>query len=144
MVGAEPDGPFDVPGPVLQGRGPGPYVPNRYLLRVLCTDHWEVAKGELIWLAALSREAGLPVPEPVPTLEGELMTRIATPGVPEGRLVSLMRWVDGRRLTTGFRPRHFRACGHTPASANRARSGRQRRRRCLREVSKWAIQGSNL
>jgi Ser/Thr protein kinase RdoA (MazF antagonist) len=101
----------DVPGPVLNEGDPGPYVPNRYLLRVLYTSQWEGAKGEMTWLAALSREAGLPVPEPVPTLEGELLARIAAPGAPEERIVSLMRWIDGRRLTTGFRPDHFRAWG---------------------------------
>jgi len=70
-----------------------------------------VAEGEMTWLAALSHEAGLPVPQPVPTLRGELLTLITTPGVPEGRLLSLMRWIDVRRRSTGFRPRHFRAWG---------------------------------
>ncbi len=105
----------DVPGPVPQAIGPGSYVPNRYLLRVLCTDYWQAVKGEMTWLAALSREAGLPVPEPVPTPEGELLMRISTPGMPGGRIVSLMRWVDGRKRTTGFRPRHFRAWGQMVA-----------------------------
>jgi Ser/Thr protein kinase RdoA (MazF antagonist) len=115
----------DVPDPNPHGDDPGPYVPNRYLLRVLVTNHWEIAKGEMTWLAALSQEAGLPVPEPVPTPEGELLTRIATPGVPEGRLVSLMRWVDGRRLTTGFRPRHFRAWGQMVARLHAFATGWQ-------------------
>jgi Ser/Thr protein kinase RdoA (MazF antagonist) len=105
----------DVPDSVTHGDGPGPYVPNRYLLRVLLSNHWESAKGEMIWLAALSGDAGLPVPAPVPTLEGELLTRINTPGVPEGRIVSLMRWIDGRKLTTGFRSSHFRAWGQMVA-----------------------------
>ncbi len=105
----------DMPGPVPQAIGPGSYVPNRYLLRVLCTDYWQAVKGEMTWLAALSREAGLPVPEPVPTPEGELLMRISTPGMPGGRIVSLMRWVDGRKRTTGFRPRHFRAWGQMVA-----------------------------
>jgi Ser/Thr protein kinase RdoA (MazF antagonist) len=115
----------DVPGLVLQGDSSGPYVPNRYLLRVLCTNHWEAVKGEMTWLAALSREAGLPVPEPVATLEGELLTRITTPGVPEGRIVSLMRWVNGRKRTTGFRPRHFRAWGRMVARLHAFAAGWQ-------------------
>jgi Ser/Thr protein kinase RdoA (MazF antagonist) len=115
----------DVSGPIRHGDDPGPYVSNRYLLRVLATNHREIAKGEMTWLAALSREAGLPVPEPVPTLEGELLTRIASPGVPGGRLVSLMRWVDGRRLTTGFRPRHFRAWGRMVARLHAFAAGWQ-------------------
>jgi Ser/Thr protein kinase RdoA (MazF antagonist) len=101
------------------------YVPNRYLLRVLATGDLEIAKGEMTWLAALSREAGLPVPEPIPTLEGELVTRIATPGVPKGRLVSLMRWVDGRRLTTRLRPRHYRAWGQMVGRLHRFAAGWQ-------------------
>lgn len=105
----------DAPGPPLHESDHSHYLPNRYLLRVLYTDNLEGARGELDWLAALSREAGLPVPAPVPTREGELLTRIATPALPQGRLVSLMRWLDGRRLTTGFQPGHFRSWGRTAA-----------------------------
>jgi len=101
----------DVPGPIVRRGHPGPYLANRYLLRVLLSGHWEYAKGEMTWLAALSREAGLPVPEPVPTLTGELLARIATSGVPKDRIVSLMRWVDGRRLNRGLLLRHFRPWG---------------------------------
>ena len=101
----------DIPGPVQQWDDPSPYLPTRYLLRVLISNHWEYAKGEMTWLAALSGEAGLPVPAPVPTLEGELLTRVTTPGVPGGRIVSLMRWVDGHKSTKGLTPRNFRAWG---------------------------------
>ena len=103
----------DVPGQA--SRKAGPYMPNRFLLRVLCTGNRQVAEGEMTWLAALSHEAGLPVPQPVPTLRGELLTRIATPGMPEGRLVSLMRCIEGRKRTTGLNPHHFRAWGRIVA-----------------------------
>ena len=127
----------DVPlAPTLRG-DPGPYVPNRYLLRVLYTDHLEGVKGEMTWLAALSREAGLPVPEPVPTLGGELVTSIATPEVPQGRIVSLMRWIDGRRLTTGFRPGHFRAWGRTVARLHQFSAGWQPPEGFERPVWDW-------
>jgi Ser/Thr protein kinase RdoA (MazF antagonist) len=115
----------DVPGPVPPGDAAGTYVPNRYLLRILSTNHWKAVKGEMTWLAALSREAGLPVPAPVPTQTGELLARIATPGVPEGRIVSLMRWVDGRKRTTGFRPRHFQAWGRMVARLHEFAAGWQ-------------------
>ena len=105
----------DVSGPVPHAGRSGFYVPNRYLLRVLSVDNWEITKGEMTWLAALSREAGLPVPEPVPALDGELQVRVGTPGMPGGRIVSLMRWIDGRKRTTGFCPRHFRAWGQMVA-----------------------------
>jgi Ser/Thr protein kinase RdoA (MazF antagonist) len=115
----------DVPDPALARKAPGPYVPNRYLLRVLYTSRWEGVKGELTWLAALSREAGLPVPEPVPNREGELLTRVAIPGVPQGRIVSLMRWIDGRKMTEGFRPGHFRAWGQMVARLHKFAAGWQ-------------------
>ncbi|MGD9099113.1 MAG: phosphotransferase, partial [Anaerolineae bacterium] len=105
----------DAPPPVPVTGKKGPYIENRYVLRVLTMDDVQAVASELTWLAALSQEAGLPVPEPVPTLDGELLTTITTPGVPQGRIVSLMRWVDGRRLTKGFRPGHFRAWGQMMA-----------------------------
>jgi len=113
----------DVPGSLPVRGGRGAYVPNRYLLRVLYTDHLEGVKGEMTWLAALSREAGLPVPEPVPALNGDLVTGVATPGAPQGRIVSLMRWIDGRRLTTGFRPSHFRVWGRMMARLHQFAAG---------------------
>jgi Ser/Thr protein kinase RdoA (MazF antagonist) len=115
----------DAPGPALQGDGSGVYVPNRYLLRVLSTNYWEAVQGEMTWLAALSREAGLPVPQPVPTVEGDLLTRITTPGMPKGRIVSLMRWVDGRKRTTDLRPRHYRAWGQMVARLHAFAAGWQ-------------------
>jgi Ser/Thr protein kinase RdoA (MazF antagonist) len=115
----------DGTGPVPPGDGSGPYVPNRYLLRVLCTNYWEAVKGEMTWLAALSGEAGLPVPAPIPNPAGELLMRITTPGLPAGRIVSLMRWIDGRKRTTGFRPAHYRAWGQMVARLHAFAAGWQ-------------------
>ncbi|MBW1839871.1 MAG: phosphotransferase, partial [Deltaproteobacteria bacterium] len=101
----------EMPGKISPTRQSSPYVPNCYLLRVLRSGNWEFAKGEMIWLAALSNEAGLPVPKPVPTLEGDLLTRISAPGVPGGRIVSLMQWVDGRKRTKDLHLHHFKSWG---------------------------------
>ncbi|MGW8225906.1 MAG: phosphotransferase enzyme family protein [Anaerolineales bacterium] len=87
-----------------------PYLENRYLLRILTSSDMEYVASELTWLSALS-QAGLPVPNPVLTQEGQLLTRITTPGVPGGKIISLMHWIDGRRLTKGFHPHHFHALG---------------------------------
>lgn len=86
------------------------YNENRYVLRILTTSDMDYARSELTWLAALS-QAGLPVPSPMPTQEGELLTKIATPGVPNGKIVSIMRWINRRRLTKGFRKHHLRTLG---------------------------------
>ena len=113
----------DLPGPVPKEHDPGPYLPNRFLLRVLLSGNWEYALGEMTWLAALSREAGLPVPRPVPTLDGELLLRVITPGVPGGRIVSLMRWVDGRKPPAELRPRHLRTWGRMVGRLHRFAAG---------------------
>jgi Ser/Thr protein kinase RdoA (MazF antagonist) len=115
----------DAAGPApVKGKG-GPYLENRYVLRILTTSDTAAIASELTWLDALSREAGLPVPEPVPTLEGKLLTTIATPGVPQGRHVSLMRWMDGRQLTKGLRPHHARAWGKLVAQLHQFAAGWQ-------------------
>ena len=101
----------DVPGPKPDINGNDFYVPNRYNLRILSTSHFEGILGELTWLGALRHEAGLPVPEPVPTLDGRWLTTITTPEVPQGKLVSLMRWVDGRHLRKGLQSHQARSWG---------------------------------
>jgi len=67
------------------------------------------------WPAALNQEAGLPIPAPVPTPGGRLQATIVTPGMPHGRVVSLMRWLDGQKLQQGLRPQHLKALGHVVA-----------------------------
>jgi Ser/Thr protein kinase RdoA (MazF antagonist) len=93
----------------------GPYLPNRYLLRILCTNHEQGIFSELTWLEALNREAGLPVPAPVATPDGHLLAKIVTPEIPQGRIVSLMRWLDGRKIQKGLRPQHLASLGQVVA-----------------------------
>ncbi len=92
-----------------------PYISSRYLLRIHATGDPDAIASELTWLAALNQEAGLPVPVPVLTRDGKLLTTIVTPGIPAGRVVSLMRWLDGHRFTTGIRPKHLTALGQVVA-----------------------------
>ena len=103
----------DLPGPLAAEAGP--YHPNRCVLRIHAMGDPEAVASELTWLAALNREAGLPVPAPVPTPEGHLVAEIFTPGFPKGRVVSLMRWLDGRKIQKGLRPAHLTALGKVVA-----------------------------
>ncbi len=50
------------------------YLPGQYLLRVHMPDYQatDALELELAWLAALRRDANLPVQQPVPTLDGKL------------------------------------------------------------------------
>ncbi len=101
------DAPGNAPSEIVMD----PNVGNRYALRILSIGDTQAINSELTWLAALTKEAGLPVPQPVPTLDGRLLITITTPGVPHGRVVSLMRWIDGRQLSKGLRPHHLQAWG---------------------------------
>ena len=105
----------DVPDSTTLTSDTAPYIANRYVLRIHAVDDAESIASELTWLAALYREAGMPVPAPVMMPDGKLLTTITTPGMPKGRVVSLMRWLDGRRFRHGLLPKHLTALGQVVA-----------------------------
>src|SRR5688572_24120696 len=73
---------------------------DRYVLRLHRTSgspvhpprRVEEVRSETTWLAALRREAGLAVPEPILTTDGSVLTVANAPGVPEPRICVLFRW----------------------------------------------------
>jgi Ser/Thr protein kinase RdoA (MazF antagonist) len=89
------------------------FEPGQYLLRIHQPGYQEVEaiELELAWLAAMRREAGLPVPEPVATQDGRLLLSVEVPGVPGRRNCSLLRWVKGRSVKDHFGLGHLRAQG---------------------------------
>jgi len=52
-------------------------------------------RSELAWLDALRRETDLIVTEPIPARDGEFVTTVEVPAVPEPRHCALFRWIDG-------------------------------------------------
>ncbi len=109
-------------GPITNG---DPYLSNRFLLRIHAISNADAIASELTWLTALNQEAGLPVPAPVMTPDGKLLTTIVTPGIPNGRVVSLMRWLDGRRYHKGLGPKHLNALGQVVAQLHDFSAGWQ-------------------
>lgn len=99
------------------------FIPNRYVLRIHALGDGEAIASELTWLAALQHEAGLSVPAPVATPDGKLLTTIVTPGMPNGRVVSLMRWLDGQKIRHGFQPKHLTALGQAVAKIHNFSAG---------------------
>jgi Ser/Thr protein kinase RdoA (MazF antagonist) len=93
------------------------FAEGQYLLRIHYPPYQtpDAIELELAWLAAMRREADLPVPEPVPALDGRLLTQVSIPGIPGERTCSLLRWLKGRYLTKGIGPRHYRAQGRLMA-----------------------------
>ena len=92
----------DLPGSVYRKDLTDPYMLNRYLLRIHAMNDVDAIGSELTWLVALNQQGGLPVPAPVMTPNGKLLTTIVTPGIPNGRVVSLMRWMHGQRFRNGL------------------------------------------
>jgi len=109
----------DMPGSAIDPGNGSPYLPNRYLLRIHAMGDTEAITSELTWLTALNQAAGLPVPAPVSTPDGKLLATIVTPGMPHGRVVSLMRWLDGQRFHQGLRPVHLTALGQVVAQLHK-------------------------
>jgi Ser/Thr protein kinase RdoA (MazF antagonist) len=100
---------------------------NRYVLRVHMDYHsTEAIRSELQWLSALRRDTDLKVPEPVPTIDGELVTEKAIPGAGLKRKCSLLRWLGGRFFTKTICPAHVRAWGRLMAQLHEHASNWQR------------------
>jgi Ser/Thr protein kinase RdoA (MazF antagonist) len=93
------------------------YENGQYLLRIHHPDYQstDAIELELAWLAAMCRDANLPVPEPFPTLDGRLLAQVSIPGIRGKRNCSLLRWLKGRFLTKGIGPHHYRAQGRLMA-----------------------------
>jgi Ser/Thr protein kinase RdoA (MazF antagonist) len=110
---------FRVNEPAKAQPGPrgGLFVEGQYLLRVHQPGYQKPdgIRLELEWLAAMRRDAGEPVQEPVQTRDGRLVVAIEAPGVPEARYCSLLRWLQGRYIRKNVRPRHIRAQGRLMA-----------------------------
>jgi Ser/Thr protein kinase RdoA (MazF antagonist) len=110
---------------------------ERYLLRVCHPRRASVedVRSELQWLAALRREAGVMVPDPVGNRAGDVVSVVVDEGVPQPRLCVLYRWVPGRflpprTLTAShlFQVGELMACLQNHASAWKPPPGFTRRR----------------
>ena len=88
------------------------YVDDCYSLRLHQPGYQRdgAVDSELEWLSAMNDE-GLPVPQPIPTEEGELSVEVSVPGVPSARRCSLLRWVRGRMAQKPVRSWHMKAIG---------------------------------
>jgi Ser/Thr protein kinase RdoA (MazF antagonist) len=69
----------------------------------------DVVSAELAWLEAIRRDTDLAVPDPVRTLDNDLVCVTATPSGP--RLVVVFRWLTGRFLDAGLRAGHLHQMG---------------------------------
>ena len=106
---------FRVDATAPDGRG-------RFLLRVhrparhgRNVDSAAAIGSELAWLTALRAGTDLLVPAPLLTVDGKLTTMASSPGVPQPRVCSVLRWMDGRLHAAAPRPVHLRRVGSAMA-----------------------------
>ncbi len=92
-----------------------PCVPNRCLLRLHAWNEPAYIDSEMTWLDALANSAGLPVQTPLRTLDGEFLAKVSSPDLPQGRWVTLLGWLDGRKLDKRLGPSHLGALGRVVA-----------------------------
>ncbi len=72
----------------------------------------EALRSQSLWLEALSREAGLSVPDPIPTLDGATTSCASVAGLSRLRICVLQRWIPGRRKAPKeLRPHHLSLLG---------------------------------
>lgn len=98
-----------------------------YLLRYHQSDYGipTNVRSEFHWLRSLRKHTGVPVPEPVATLEGEDVPRVAMNGVPDGLHCSMLRWLEGKRYFRRRGPgvRVLREVGRIMAEMHRHAEG---------------------
>jgi Ser/Thr protein kinase RdoA (MazF antagonist) len=92
--------------------------PSRhYALRICAPDHDPHAlRREILWLTAICRDTDLVVPEPILTMDGELVRRVSIAGVSGFRSCVLLRWVDGEFRHKELAPDHLHGVGRLTAT----------------------------
>ena len=112
----------------VDARAPGGR--ERFLLRVhrparhgRNVDTAAAVGSELCWLAALRADTGLAVPEPFRTTGGNLTTIVTSRQVPQPRVCSVLRWMEGRIHAAAPRPVHLRRLGGVMAQLHEHAAG---------------------
>lgn len=103
--------------PHLPGTKGDAFIPGQYLLRVHDSNEQktDAVRLEMVWLDAIRKDTGLPVPEPVQAPDGGFLVQVSDPGVPARRDCTLLRWLKGRFVGRNIRPHHFEAQGEIMA-----------------------------
>ena len=72
-------------------------------------------RSEMMWLEALRWDTDLGVPKPLATAEGELVTTLEVPGVPQPRHCVIFGWVPGPDLADRLTPENVYKLGELAA-----------------------------
>ena len=88
---------------------------DQYAMRVSLeppNEKWVAwSEGELLWLLALRQDSDLRVPDPIFALDGTGAQLVKTKEIPEGRLVTMLRWLPGQPIRKRPSPKLARQLG---------------------------------
>lgn len=90
---------------------------ERYVLRIYSDEETTLRENqaELFWLDAIIRDTDLKVTEPVPRRDGDYITIVTVPGVPEERRCVLFKWIPGQTVENFLSPEIYLDLGRTMA-----------------------------
>ncbi len=91
---------------------------EKYILRIALPEgghSYEQYCSEMMWLAALSQDSDLSIPEPMPSKKSELVVEVEAEGVPEPRLCMIFSWVSGTDLALQLTPANVEKQGRLMA-----------------------------
>lgn len=90
---------------------------GRYVLRINLPGirSLEQIRAEMAWLAALRHDTDLPVPQPLANRQGELVTTVQVPEVPEARHCAIFSWLPGPLLADKLSPAALEHLGQITA-----------------------------
>ena len=90
---------------------------EKFVLRIYSDEETTLRenRAEMFWLDALKRDTDLKVTEPVARRDGEYISIISVPGVPEERRCVLFKWVPGRTLENYLSTANYYKFGQTLA-----------------------------
>jgi Ser/Thr protein kinase RdoA (MazF antagonist) len=90
---------------------------EKFVLRIYSDEETTLRENqaEMFWLDALKRDTDLKVTEPVARRDGEYITIVCVPGVPEERRCVLFKWVPGRVLENYLSSENYHKFGQTLA-----------------------------
>lgn len=90
---------------------------KKYVLRIYSNEETTLKENqaELFWLNAFIRDTDLKVTEPIARRDGEYITIVGVPGVPEERRCVLFKWIPGRTLANYLSSVNYVKFGQTLA-----------------------------
>ena len=73
---------------------------ERFVLRIYSDEVTTLRENQAVmfWLNALKRDTDLNVTEPIARRDGEYITKVCVPGVPDERRCALFKWIPGQTL----------------------------------------------